>query len=266
MPNLVLVLYALQLVCIVHIVRTRRSSSWIYLLIFLPIRGGIAYLAVELIPSLVGGRGRVGSASTLTDIVVRTVSPTARLRKYKREVDFSPTHENKRMLADEYLACGEHEKALGIYEALSVGTFSADAELMLARAKCLYALKRYPEGYALTASLDGRGFWYRKEVEVVLKLRLLEHVEGDIAKIAQRYSEYDKRFQSFEFGYYYAEFLARNHQTVEARKIIDRFAAVKKQLDAGAMNYDREWARRLLGMRLPREQTKQGESTTRSSQ
>jgi hypothetical protein len=266
MPYLVLVPYALQLLCIVHIVRTKRSSYWIYILIFLPIGGGFAYLAVELIPSLLGGRGRNRPATTLSDIVVRTVSPTARLRKYEREVDFSLTHENRRMLADEYLACGEYEKALGVYETLSVGTFSADAELMLARAKCLYALKRYAEGYALTISLDGRNYWYRKESEVDLKLRLMEHVEADIGRVAQLYSEYDKRFQSFEFGYHHAEFLARNHRTAEARKVIDGYAAVRKQLGAMAMTYDREWARRLLGMRLPREETRQGETTTKSSQ
>jgi hypothetical protein len=199
MPYTILVPYALQLLCIIHILRARRSRSWILILVLLPIGGGLAYLAIELLPDLF--RRPAPYAPTPTEAVARAVAPNARLHKAQHDVSFSPTHENLRILADEYLACGEHAQALAIYEKLAVGPFSADPELILARARCLLALERYAEGHALMAGLDAQGYRYRREGDVLLKLRLLEHVEPDPGKVVPVYAEYDRRFQSFEIGY-----------------------------------------------------------------
>jgi hypothetical protein len=243
--------YLLQLLCIVHIVRTGREYFWIYIIIFVPIVGGLAYIVVEILPSLIRGRGRglARSPSTYVDIVVRSISPTARLKRFERDVVFSPTHDNKRILADEYLACGDHEKALAIYQALASGTWSKDPELTFLRAKCLYALGKYKEGHDLVAALEAGGYTYRRESDVLVKLKLLERLEPDTAVAAQLYAHYEKKFQSFEIGYYYADFLLRNKMNAEALQVIERFAGVRKQLNSMGMIYDRAWANRMLGLR-----------------
>ncbi len=41
---------------IVHVIRTGRNTLWIWLIIFLPMAGGIAYVIVELIPQLLNSR------------------------------------------------------------------------------------------------------------------------------------------------------------------------------------------------------------------
>jgi hypothetical protein len=254
MPYTILVPYALQLLCIIHIVRARRSRSWIILLLLLPVGGGLAYLAVELLPDLF--KRPAPYAPTPVDAIAQAVAPTARLHKAEHDVSFSPTHENRRILADEYLALGEHARALDMYEKLAVGPFSADPELILARARCLLALERYAEGHALMAALDAQGYWYRRESDVILKLRLLERVEPDPGKVAPVYAEYDKRFQSFEVGYHYVDYLVRNRRFTEARAVVDRYAALKKQMAAMKMTVDQEWAGKLLGIQVPREETR----------
>lgn len=242
--------YLLQLLCIVHIVRTGREYYWIYIIIFVPIIGGVAYIVVEILPSLIHGRGTVRLPSTYVDIVVRSISPTARLKRFERDVAFSPTHENKRVLADEYLACGDHEKALAIYQALATGTWSRDPELTFLRAKCLYALGKYKEGFALVTALESGGYTYRKESEVLVKLKLLERLDPNTVATAQLYAQYEKKFQSFEIGYYYADFLIRNGMNAEALQVIERFAGVRKQLNSMGMIYDRAWAHKMLGLRM----------------
>jgi hypothetical protein len=51
-----LIPFALQLLLIIHVLKTRRDFFWIYLLIFLPLVGGLAYIVVEILPGI--GRSR----------------------------------------------------------------------------------------------------------------------------------------------------------------------------------------------------------------
>jgi hypothetical protein len=241
--------YLLQLLCIVHVVRTGRNNSWIYIIIFVPIAGGIAYLLIEILPSLLGGARRVRSPAAYADIVLRSISPSARLRKCERDAAFSPTHDHRRALADEYLACGDYPKALEIYDTLATGTFRLEPELTLKRARCMYATGRFPEGHALIAELENSGFQYRKESDVLVKLKLQERVEPDPARTAAAYAEYEKLFQSFEIGYYEADFLIRNRMQDAARGVIDRFDGIRRQLDSMHTFYDRTWAHELMSLR-----------------
>ncbi|HEY4645959.1 MAG TPA: hypothetical protein VIH25_06725 [Steroidobacteraceae bacterium] len=51
MPLLILSL-AIQVLLIVHAIRTKRNSLWIWALALLPLAGPIAYLIVEVLPEL----------------------------------------------------------------------------------------------------------------------------------------------------------------------------------------------------------------------
>src|SRR5471032_2198158 len=55
MPIYILVLL-LEIACIVHIMRTGRERFWIYIVLFLPMAGMLAYLAAEVLPDLLGSR------------------------------------------------------------------------------------------------------------------------------------------------------------------------------------------------------------------
>ena len=50
MPFLVVI--GLQVLCIVHLMRTGRNPLWLTALIFLPVVSAIAYLVVEVLPGL----------------------------------------------------------------------------------------------------------------------------------------------------------------------------------------------------------------------
>ncbi len=60
---------ALIVVCVVHAVRRGNIFPWIYIIVFLPGIGSLIYLAVEIIPELVRGRGaarvKSGAAAVL---------------------------------------------------------------------------------------------------------------------------------------------------------------------------------------------------------
>jgi len=47
--------YFIQILLIIHVLKTGRDRYWIWLLLFLPLIGGIAYLVVEIIPEFSSG-------------------------------------------------------------------------------------------------------------------------------------------------------------------------------------------------------------------
>lgn len=46
----------IQVLLIVHIVKTGRNTTWIWIVVLLPAAGAIAYFIVEILPELMGGR------------------------------------------------------------------------------------------------------------------------------------------------------------------------------------------------------------------
>lgn len=45
-----------QILCVMHVVRTGREKWWILLIIFLPIVGMAAYFLIEVLPDMQGDR------------------------------------------------------------------------------------------------------------------------------------------------------------------------------------------------------------------
>jgi hypothetical protein len=55
----------LMIGCIIHAVVTQRYFPWLFIIFFLPGVGSLIYLAVEVVPSMVGARGTSKFASGL---------------------------------------------------------------------------------------------------------------------------------------------------------------------------------------------------------
>ncbi|MEJ0008406.1 MAG: hypothetical protein WDM77_19110 [Steroidobacteraceae bacterium] len=53
----------LEVLLVIHVLKTGRNTLWIWLIIFLPMAGGIAYVIVELIPELSRSRDAPGDAT-----------------------------------------------------------------------------------------------------------------------------------------------------------------------------------------------------------
>src|SRR5689334_23283961 len=98
----------LQAICVIHCLRRNNQGKWIWLIIFLPLIGCIIYIFSEILT----GReiDRVSSG------VGTMINPTGRIRKLEDRLKFADTFENKVALADAYLAGGQTEKAIALYE------------------------------------------------------------------------------------------------------------------------------------------------------
>jgi hypothetical protein len=123
---LFLVPIALDVALIVHIVRTGRERFWIYIIVFLPMAGPLAYLVVEVLPDLLRGRG----AHVVRAGVSRALDPTRNIRELQAALDMSPTVQNRSALAAAWEQAGDPAKAAELYAACLEGIYRNDRQLM----------------------------------------------------------------------------------------------------------------------------------------
>lgn len=77
-----LISLAITVGLVVHVVKTGRDRFWIYVVMFLPLAGPIAYLIVEVLPGLWRTRGTQRAVRT----VRKSLDPGRDLRRLEAEV------------------------------------------------------------------------------------------------------------------------------------------------------------------------------------
>jgi len=131
----------LQIALVIHVLRTGRDRVWIFVLLFLPGIGALAYIAVELLPGLFRGR----TAQAAFSQAVRTVDPKRGLRRRFDAIEEADTVENRRLLAEELVAAGEFKEALETYRGIVSGVHADDPGMLLGMAKAAYGAGNFQE-------------------------------------------------------------------------------------------------------------------------
>jgi hypothetical protein len=125
-----LVLYA---GCIFHAIKTGRINYWLFILIFLPGLGSIAYLLLEVLPGLRNSRAARQAASGIG----AALDPNRRLRESAANLEVVDTADHRRQLAEERMKRGQWAEAEALYHAALVGPLADDPALLIGLAKAL---------------------------------------------------------------------------------------------------------------------------------
>lgn len=125
----------LQILCVVHAVRNGHVFPWIYVIVFLPLVGCIAYLLVIILPEMASTRAAAQVRANARNIV----DPHRGLRQAHRAAEMVGSVDAKRALAEEYIARGAFHDAVEIYRDTAQGQFKDDPAVLqgLARAEFL---------------------------------------------------------------------------------------------------------------------------------
>jgi hypothetical protein len=227
---------ALEIVCIVHAVKSGRVFPWLYVIIFLPVLGSVVYLGVEVVPEMVRGRASRQLATGL-----RTVTdPNRGFRQARRAVEMVGSVDAKRALAEEHLARRQYTDAVALYEGALTGQFSEDPALLqgLARARLLAG-----DGAGAQAALDAlqkADPSFVSADERLLYARALE-MQGKQVEALAAYKKVAPLFPGEEACCRYAMLLQKTGMQDEARTL---FAEIVKSLDGAPGHYRRaqkEW-------------------------
>jgi len=134
MPLFGLIL-VLQIVCVVHVIRTGRNQIWIFVIIFLPAAGCLAYLVAEILPELFRSRG----AHQVRRGARRIVDPAGDLRRATDDLALADTVENRRAYAAACLNHGRAEEAIRVLEQSLAGVHEDDPSLLFDLARATFA-------------------------------------------------------------------------------------------------------------------------------
>src|SRR3954471_5416630 len=136
------IVIVLQAICVIHCIRKGNSGNWIWLIIFLPIVGAIAYIVSEMFTP--------GHVEQVQAGVTTVLNPTGKIRKLEQQLKFSDTFSNRVQLADAYLANGQTEKAIALYEDSLTGAFFENEYVLTQLNTAYFQKQQYNDVVAIT--------------------------------------------------------------------------------------------------------------------
>ncbi len=163
--------YFIQILLVIHVLKTGRSRYWIWLLLFLPLIGGVAYLVVEIFPEfysgITGQRTRRG--------VRNLIDPGADIRTHAAAWEQSSNADNGRRYAQALLAAGRAAEAGEILDQVLGGFFKTDPVLMLLKAQTQFDQEQWGPSLATLEDLQKHNPNLRSPEGHLLYARTLEH-------------------------------------------------------------------------------------------
>ena len=138
MPFLILTI-ALQVICVVHLFRTGRNMTWLFLIILVPMVGCLAYLIIEVLPSF----GANPAARKALQRAKHAMDPGRGLREGSLNYERSQNVETASKLSEELTKAGRHEEAIRVCNDARTGLFEDDPKLLLALASAQFAAGVY---------------------------------------------------------------------------------------------------------------------------
>ena len=161
---------AIQAGLIVHVIKTGRNMLWILALGLLPLVGSIAYVVVEILPELLGGR----TARRAKSGVQRMIDPDRDLRRASAEVEISGNVDARRRLAEELLERNQFDDAIEVYQGGLKGIFEHDPTLLLGLARAQFGKQDFAAARAALERLSQHNPDFKSADAQLLYARTLE--------------------------------------------------------------------------------------------
>jgi hypothetical protein len=214
MPLLIIPII-IQVLLIVHAVKTGRNQLWIWVLAFVPLAGAIAYLVVEILPELFRSRAAQRTARGLK----KAIDPGALLRRLEGEVRVGSNVASRQRYAEELLRHERYDDAIAQYREALSGLYEHDPNLMLGLAQAQFGKGDARAARITLDELIRLNPEFRSPAGHLLYARALES-EGDVHKALEEYRVLAPSYPGAEASVRYAQLLHKQGQSAEAQKIV----------------------------------------------
>ena len=230
----------LQALAILHFIRRRPDTYWLFIIFFGGAIGALIYLVVEVVPDA----GLLGHQ-------FRLISHRGRIHELERIILDNPSTANLEELGDLYLEQKQYAKAKQYYDrVISPRTDYPDP--FYHRAICELEL-----GEAAEAAIDLERVVHQDPQHGFQRAAgLLAHAYALSGRPQEAAETFERTLQTStlsETQLNYAAFLAQQGRTAEAREWAERLLAKKTSMPRFARRVERPWFRRAAGFlkRLP---------------
>ncbi|MBV8743249.1 MAG: tetratricopeptide repeat protein [Sinobacteraceae bacterium] len=204
----------IQVLLIVHVIKTGRNQIWIWVLALLSLPGALAYIAVELVPELFRSRTAQRTARGFR----KAIDPTADLRRFEQEARVTGNVASRQRYAEELSRQGRHDEAIAQFREALTGLYAHDPNLMLGIARAQFAKGEAAAARATLDELIRLNPDFKSPEGHLLYARALES-EGNLSKALEEYRVLAFSYPGAEAAVRYAQLLKSQGQPEEARKV-----------------------------------------------
>ena len=227
------IIIGLQAVCVIHALHKNKPQKWIWLIVFLPVIGGLIYIFTEMF-----NRGNV---QQVQEGLTTVLNPGGRISKLENNLRFSDTFNNRIALADAYLANGQTDKAVQLYESSLTGNFTENEHVRAQLALAYFNQQRYEEVIKMARPLITLPQFARKRIHMLYALSLAYC--GDEAASEKEFRQMNGQFSNYEARYHYGIFLQKADRTSEAIQQFSQLLEEANHLSAREKAGNGEWFR-----------------------
>lgn len=203
-----------QVILIIHVIKTGRNQIWIWVLALLSIPGAIAYIVVELLPDVFRSRTAKRTARGLK----KAMDPTADLRRYENEARVTGNVAAKQRYAEELTRQGRYDDAIEQFKQALTGLYEHDPNLMLGIARAQFGKGDAAGARATLDDLIRLNPDFKSPDGHLLYARSLE-TEGNVDKAIEEYRVLATSYPGAEAAVRYAQLLNSQGRGDEARKV-----------------------------------------------
>jgi hypothetical protein len=233
---LYLLIPLLQIICVVHVVRTGRSFLWIYVLVFLPGLGVAAYVVVEILPGWLGTR----TARHFGSSTVGALDPGRELRHRRRALEEADTVDNRRLLAEALVTAGQHQEAMELYRGILTGIHADDPGMLMGMARAAHGLGQYELMLHTAAELGETNPRFQPTEAQLLRAIALEGLGRD-DEAAADYAQLVAHAPGEEVRCRYALLLKRHGDRDAAKALFDEVLARSRRAPRHYRRQEQEW-------------------------
>jgi hypothetical protein len=237
MPILGVLMLVAQIALAVHAGRTGRPFFWIYLILFLPMMGMLAYCAVELLPELAG----TPRARRAVQGAMRLIDPEKEYRAALREIEIAETIETRSNLAAACLATKRYEEAARLYRGLLSGMHETDADFMLGLARAHFGAGDYWAAQTELEALRRANPDYRSAEGHLLYARSLE-LQGKREEALCQYEALIGYYPGQEAKCRLAALLKEAGEAERARELFEEVRRSVRLMPKHARRVQQEWS------------------------
>ncbi len=216
----------IQVLFVLHILKTGRNTTWIWIVVMLPAAGSIAYIIMELLPEFMGTR----TASKASRKIESIINPNKGINTASKEYIISDSVENTMRLANELLEKGLYEEAAAKYRKCLSGIYEYDAYIMFGLAKAEYGLKNYSEVKQILDNLIKHNPNFKNARAHLLYAKTLAHLGNTDAAIIE-YEALHESYPGPEASYRYAILLRDKGNNEKANQILEAIMTTAKVSD-----------------------------------
>lgn len=236
-------LLIIQITFAVHAFKTGRDQKWLWIIMFAPVVGCLAYYFLEVFP---GSREERKVREGIRDIA-KTLNPDGELKRRAEELATTETVDNKSKLADECLNKGMFDEAIALYLSALSSQYANDPKLLFGLARAYFYNANHADAkQILDRIVSNAPKYHRQEVDLLLARSYV--VLGNRDEAERLFSQLKATSVGLEAKFRFAEFFKNTNRPAQANELYDDVITTGLRNKRAAVGQD-EWIARAKAAR-----------------